>query len=472
MEAGHPGVDGRSRHRKDELLNPETRPIPERDSPSPAGMRPSAVRWQILGLMLLLSMITYLDRVNISIAARHITDAYHLTDVQMGKIFSAFILAYGVFQVPGGWLGDLLGPRKVLTFAVIWWSAFTALTAYAADLLRPAGVPIVVSLCLVRFCLGMGEAAAWPSFNRTIANWMAMKERAFATSVPLAGGGAGAAITPPFIAWLMLTYGWRESFLISGVLGVAASALWYLLTRDTPEQHRRVNRAELAIIHARAAEPQDAMVAAHLSPVGARRTPWRRLLTDKNVLLLFSSAMTCGYMVYIYMTWFFTYLVEQRGLSEMKSSYYTIGPFIAMAVLTPLGGIASDIVSREKSLRSGRRLIAMGGMFAAGMALIVGARVERIGFAIVWLSFGAGAIYFALASHWATTIDVSEKYAGTVSGLMNLGGNVGGILSPILTPILARKLGWVPALEIAAIIIIAGGMLWLVINPERKLASS
>src|SRR6202051_3564173 len=147
--------------------------------------------------MLLLSMITYLDRVNISIAARLITKEYALDDVQMGKIFSAFIFAYGLFQVPGGWLADKFGPRKVLTIAALWWSVATAATALVGAL---GGIlPVVVSLGFVRFCVGMGEAAAWPSFNRTIAAWMAIKERAFATSVPLAGGGVGAGRKPPFI---------------------------------------------------------------------------------------------------------------------------------------------------------------------------------------------------------------------------------------------------------------------------------
>jgi ACS family glucarate transporter-like MFS transporter len=444
-------------------LSPHSEPALQPDA---VPVRPSIVRWEILGLMLLLSMITYLDRVNISIATRHITNSYHLSDVQMGKIFSAFIVAYGLFQVPCGWLADRFGPHKILTLAILWWSLFTALTAYAADLLAHWGVPALFSLCAVRFCLGMGEAAAWPCFNRAIANWMAMKERAFAASIPLAGGGAGAAITPPFIAWLMLAYGWRQSFVAAAALGVIAAALWYFVASDNPQQHPRVNTAEIAIIRGQNVEPpRDSLLAR------SRRVPWRILLTDKNVWLLFSSAMTCGYMVYIYMTWFFTYLVEQRHLSQMTSSYYTVGPFIAMAVLTPIGGLASDLVARKVSLTLSRRVISMAGMFLAGLALMVGARTASINVAIFWLSIGAGAIYFALASHWATTIDISVPYAATISGIMNCGGNVGGFLSPILTPVFARQFGWVPAFDIAAILIILGGALWFVIDPARKIAA-
>ena len=418
----------------------------------------SSVRWQILAVMLLLSMVTYLDRVNISIAARHITDEYHLTDVQMGKIFSAFILAYGLFQVPGGWLADRFGPRRVLTLAIIWWSLSTVLTASIVSLLGANGAWIVFWLALSRFALGIGEAAAWPSFNRTISSWMAVKERGFASSVPLAGGGLGAAITPPLIAWLMLTYGWRATFWISGLLGVGAALVWYVLVRDRPELHPRVNAAEIAIIHS-GREPEVRV---------AKTTPWLRILSQANVWLLFLSAMTCGYMVYIYMTWFFTYLVEERHLSQMTGSWYNTGPYIAMAVLTPIGGVASDRIARKFSLRLGRRAIAMGGMLIAGFALIAGARVENIVVSIVFLSLGAGAIYFALAGHWATSIDISPEHAGTVSGFMNFGGNVGGLVSPVLTPLFARQFGWTPALEIAAVIIIAGATLWWLIDPDRK----
>ncbi|HEV2389012.1 MAG TPA: MFS transporter [Candidatus Acidoferrales bacterium] len=437
--------------------------------PPPSGSReqePSRVRWEILGLMLLLSMVTYLDRVNISIAAKQIIGAYRLTDVEMGKIFSAFILSYGLFQVPGGWLGDRFGPRIVLLAAVVWWSAFTALTASIADLLPAALLPAVWSLVLARFCLGMGEAAAWPNFNRTIANWMALKERAFATSVPLAGGGLGAAITPPFIAWLMLRYGWRESFYVAAALGVAVALVWFWRARDAPEQHRRVNQAELRAIHS--AEGGEASRAVRPK---ARRppTPWRAIAANLNVWLLFASAMTCGYMVYIYMTWFYTYLVEVRHLTVMQGSYYTTGPFLAIALMTPAGGLLCDAAARRFGLRLGRRIISMSGMLAAGAGLFLGAILSNMHAAIWGLSIGAGAIYFALSSHWAATIDISSEHAGTVSGVMNWGGNVGGMVSPVLTPILAKRFGWTAALETAAVIILLGAFLWLFVRPDEKL---
>jgi ACS family glucarate transporter-like MFS transporter len=159
----------------------------------------SGVRWRILTLIFLVSMVTYLDRVNISIAAKQMMDSYRLSSLEMGKVFSAFILAYALFQVSGGWLADRFGPRIVLVSAIAWWSAFTALTACVVRVPPFSLLPAIWALLIVRFCLGMGEAATWPNFNRTNANWMAQSDRAFASSVPLAGGGLGAALTPPFI---------------------------------------------------------------------------------------------------------------------------------------------------------------------------------------------------------------------------------------------------------------------------------
>lgn len=429
------------------------------------------VRWVLLGLMVGLSMVTYLDRVNISIAARYITSAYGLSDVELGRIFSAFILAYGLFQLPGGWLGDRFGPRVVLTGAIILWSLFTALTAVAADLLPRGVIPAVYSLIAVRFLMGAGEAAAWPNFNRTIANWMAIKDRGFASSLPLAGGGLGAAITPPFIAWVMLTYGWKESFYASAVIGIMAALVWFLVARDTPETHPWVNSAELRAIHGRESIQPTQTVPVHTSQgTHTRHVPWRAILTNPNVWLLFCSAATCGYLVYIYMTWFYVYLVEARGLSKMQGAYYASGPYIAIAIMTPLGGLLGDRVTRLFGKTVGRRLVSMLGMTMAGLAVFAGVLVTNIHIAIYGLSIGGGAIYFALSSHWATTIDISKEYAGTVSGIMNWGGNIGGIASPIVTPIIARKLGWTPALEIAGGIILAGGALWLFIQPERSLS--
>ncbi|MEO6119724.1 MAG: MFS transporter [Terriglobales bacterium] len=418
---------------------------------------PTRARWAILAFIFVISTITYVDRVNISIAARYITKEYGLTDVEMGKIFSAFIFAYGLFQVPGGWLGDRYGPRIVLAGAVVWWSAFTSLTAMAHML--PAALPVVWSLVLIRFFMGAGEAAAWPNFSRTIANWIPQKERGIATSIPLMGGGFGAALTPPLIAWVMLRFGWQQGFHVCAAIGIVAAVGWYWYVRDSPGEHKNVNTEELRLIQG--VEPP--------APQVRSKTPWKAILTDRNVWLLFCSAASCGYLVYIYMSWFYVYLVEERKLSVMQGSLYTTGPFIATVLITPLGGVISDWLTRRSGKTRSRRLVSMTGMILAAVALVIGVHAANIKVAILGLSIGAGAIYLALAAHWATTIDISKEHAGTVFGVMNWGGNIGGMISPILTPILVKRFGWTLAFEIAALIIFSGAFLWLLVKPERPL---
>jgi ACS family glucarate transporter-like MFS transporter len=434
--------------------------VPDADSPVRADSR---VRWRILALLFLISMVTYLDRVNVSIAAQQMMAAYSLSGVQMGKIFSAFILAYALFQVPGGWLADKFGPRIVLAGAVTWWSAFTALTAAAVHFFSFSSLPAVSSLVLVRFGLGMGEAAAWPNFNRTIASWMAPRDRAFASSVPLAGGGLGATLTPPFIAWLMVKYGWQLSFYVSAAIGLSVAALWLRYSRDRPEDHPAVNAEELDLIQG--VEQSTPRTASQ----GTIQVPWRAILLEPNVWLLAVINATCGYVAYIYLTWFFTYLIEARHLTLVRGSIYTTGPFLAITCLTPLGGKLGDRATRLYGKPFGRKLIGMGGMLIAGSALFLGARESNINIAILGLSLGAGAVFFSFSAQWAVTIDITREYAGTVSGIMNFVGNLGGMVSPVLMPLLAYKLGWTPALEIASGVIIAGSMLWIPLRPERPI---
>ena len=426
----------------------------------------STVRWRILTLLFVLSMVTYLDRVNIAIAATHIMREFNISPPNMGKVFSAFSFAYGLFQLPGGWLGDRFGPRVVLSVAITWWSIFTLLTALVANVFPLTLLPVVVSLIVVRFCVGMGEAAAFPNFSRTVANWIPATKRAFASSVPLAGGGLGAAVTPPLIAWIIVAYGWRESFYVCAALGLVVAAAWYWYSRDKPHQHTGVNDLELNLIRG------DQAGAANEEPQGQavkRKTPWSAILRARNVWILTLINFSCGYVVYIYLTWFYVYLVEARKLSLVQGSFYTTVPFIAITLMTPLGGALCDRAARRFGKRIGRRLIGISGMVVAGTALAVGAQIQSINFAIIALSLGAGAIFVSFAAQFVSTIDICQPHAGMVSGIMNWGGNTGGMISPIVTPIIAQRLGWTAALQISAALIILGSFLWWLLQPDKPI---
>jgi ACS family glucarate transporter-like MFS transporter len=419
--------------------------------------QPTGVRWRILFLLLLISIVTYIDRVNISVTARHMMPSLGLTDVQMGWIFSAFVFGYALFQVPGGWMGDRWGPRRVLTFAVIWWSIFTALTAIAPTLPLANLIGIMGSLMVVRFLIGIGEAAALPNFNRSVANWHPPHERGLSIGITIGGIGIGSALTPPVTAWIMVNYGWQTAFYAAGLLGLAIALLWYWYARDFPRQHPHVNDAEATIIEDRNQGSDDIQKTEHV--------PWKAILTTPTVWWLIISYTCLGYVAYIYMSWFYLYLVNVRGFAILQGAFFASAPFIAMTIFCPLGGWVTDRLAEKYGINWGRASVGGTGMILASLCIIIGANVEAPYVAIGFLSLGAGWLYFTVGPFWSSTTDLSKPYAGTLSGLMNTGANLGGTLSPTLTPWIADSYGWPVALGLAAVIALVGGVCWLMIRP-------
>ncbi|MEE8350273.1 MAG: MFS transporter, partial [Acidobacteriota bacterium] len=352
-------------------------------------------RWVTLSLLLVISMVTYIDRVNVSIAGRYIRDVYGLSSVEMGQIFSAFVFGYALFQIPSGWLADRVGPRRLLTFAILWWSLFTAVTALAGTLFTVSLLGVLGSFILIRFLIGAGEAAAYPSFNRIIAFWMAPGERAFANSLVLGASGLGAALTPPLIVWVMETYGWKESFYVSGLIGVGVAVVWYRYSADRPEDHSRVNALELAVIQGQE-RPRNS------SQPDAGRRSLGFLIRNRNVYLLVVSNFLFGYVAYIYLTWFYIYLVDVRGFSVLEGSFFGTLPFLAITVMTPMGGFLSDWLCRHHGKRWGRRLVVIVGMSLTAILIVIGGALEDPHLAIFSLSLGAGFLYFSLSPYWAT----------------------------------------------------------------------
>lgn len=433
--------------------------------------QPTRVRWRILFLLLLISIVTYIDRVNISVTARHMMPSLGLTDLQMGWIFSAFVFGYALFQVPGGWMGDRWGPRRVLTFAVIWWSIFTALTAIAPTLPFANLIGIMGSLMVVRFLIGIGEAAALPNFNRSVANWHPPQERGLGIGITIGGIGIGSALTPPVTAWIMVNYGWQTAFYAAGLLGLVIALLWYWYATDFPRQHPHVNQAEATIIEGKnidALTPPLPSRGEGWGEGGRRQTkavPWKAILTTPTVWWLVLSYTCLGYVAYIYMSWFYLYLVNVRGFAILQGAFFASAPFIAMTIFCPLGGWVTDRLVEKYGINWGRASAGGTGMILAALFIIIGANVEAPYVAIAFLSLGAGWLYFTVGPFWSSTTDLSKPYAGTLSGLMNTGANLGGTLSPTLTPWIADSFGWPVALGLAAGLAFIGGVSWLFIRP-------
>jgi len=414
--------------------------------------KPSRVRWRILGLLFLISVVTYIDRVNISIAGKELMPVLGLSAVQMGTVFSSFVLGYALFQIPGGWMGDRWGSRRILTLAVLWWSLFTVLTAKADHLFSSKLIGVLGSLILIRFLIGVGEAAALPNFNRTVANWLAPSERGLGMGVSIGGIGLGSAMTPPLVAWLMIQYGWKTAFYVTGSLGIGVAGAWYLSSRDDPRKHPGVNQQELDWITRTSGESQSALPA---------KQSMADLLKTRSVWFLTLSYTMLGYIAYIYLSWFFLYLVNVRHFTVLQGSFWASGPFIAMALFCPLGGWLSDRLTKKYGRREGRNGVGGAGMLLTGLLIFSGAMAREPYTAIVLLSLGAGILYATVGAYWASTIDLSHEHSGALSGLMNMGANLGGTLSPTLTPLIGEAWGWPAALTVAAGVALLGSLLWL-----------
>ena len=420
----------------------------------------SRVRWLLVAWLFVLSAVAFLDRVNLNVAATHLAADYHLSDVQLGALFSFFLLGYALFQTPAGWLADKWGPRRVLAGGVIWWGVFTALTASVPTAARN---PLFL-LILARFLLGVGEAVTYPSSNQFIARWIPTQERGIANGVIFAGVGVGSAFAPPLVTYVILNYSWRSSFWICAFIGFAAGLIWFLAARDTPERHPLVSPSELEII--RRGLTLESTPAANQSKV-----PWRAILTNRSVLFLTLSYFCYGYVAWIFFAWFFTYLTRVRGLNLKSSAFYATLPFLAMAVTCPLGGLLSDWLTRRRGRRWGRCGVAVAGIALAGVFLGFGSSVASARLASVILAGGAGALYLSQSSFWSVSADIGGAFSGSVSGFMNMGAQLGGAVTASLTPAIASRYGWTASFLVAAFLAILGAFAWLAVDPEQRLVS-
>jgi ACS family glucarate transporter-like MFS transporter len=422
------------------------------------------VRWFLVFWLFVLSAVSYLDRVNISIAGGSIAESYQLSNVQLGKVFSAMLVGYALFQTVGGRLADRFGARRVLTFGVMWWGIFTALTA-----LVPAHITgALYAFIAARFLLGAGEAVIYPAANQFIARWIPFRERGIANGLIFAGVGAGAGLTPPLITYFMTDYGWRSSFWVCAVIGFLAGAVWFLIARDTPAEHKLVSSAELAKIES------------GLSLKPARQTgskepatliPWRSVLRSKEVLGLTVSYFCYGYVAWIFFSWFFIYLSKVRGLNLKASAFYSMLPFIAMALGCLLGGLINDRLTRSYGPRVGRCAVAAVAVLVAGIFIASGAHVESGRVASIILAGGAGALYVSQSSFWSVTADIAAGSSGSVSGFMNMGNQIGAAITASLTPWIASHFGWTASFLTASILCLVGACSWLLVDPTRRLVA-
>jgi ACS family glucarate transporter-like MFS transporter len=423
-----------------------------------SGTNASHVRWFLISWLFVLSAVAFLDRVNISVAGTAIAETYAFTNVQLGYVFSSFLMGYAVFQTVGGRQADRLGSRRVLAAGVIWWGVFTALTAA----LPTTVVHPVLLLIVTRFLLGAGEAVVYPASNQFVARWIPVQERGIANGVIFAGVGAGAGLSPPLIVYLMSHFGWRWSFWVCSVLGFIAGVVWFIAARDEPRRHTRVSQAELRHIEAGLATANHAIDPSSI-------VPWARVIRSREVWALTVSYFCYGYVAWIFFSWFYIYLAKVRGLNLKASAFYAMLPFLAMAAACPLGGIISDHLTKSRGRRVGRCGVAVFSIALAAVFMALGSQVASASVASVVLAGGAGALYLSQSSFWSVTADIADRSSGSVSGFMNMGAQLGGALTASLTPAIAAQLGWTASFLVAAGLCVVGAIAWFLVDPEVTL---
>ncbi len=423
-------------------------------SPRPDGRRRSwlPVRVVFVSGTFLLSVLLYVDRVCISAAQPAIVADFGLSERQMGWVLSVFALGYALFQTPAGILADRFGPRRILTAVVTFWSLFTALTGAAFS---------YVSLLVFRLLFGMGEAGAFPGIARAVYSWIPMSERGLVTGINFSGSRLGGAFALPVVAWLITTLGWRSTFLLLGVVGLAWATIWFVWFQDDPARHNRISRAELEFIIAHRQQ----------APTGKPAVLSKDLLlSSKNMWLAMAQYFASNFTFFFTLTWLFPHLRAEYGLEEVEAALYSSVPLIAGAMGNWFAGWLVDRIYRGGRWRLSRTLPAILGFSLAAAGLVSSVYQSEVTGAILFLSVAIFGADMTLSPSWSLCVDIGRENSGAVSGTMNMAGNIGAFLTALAFPYLHAWTGLTtPFFFVGAALNILAIVTWLAIQPQRAL---
>jgi len=404
----------------------------------------------VLGLLTLLSVITYLDRVCISVAGPRMQEALKISPAAWGWVTGIFVISYALFEIPTGVLGDRIGPRRVLTRIVLWWSGFTTLTGLVTG---------YYPLLLTRFLFGAGEAGAYPNAAVVVARWFPVHERGRAFGIILMAGQIGGAIAPLLVVPIQIRYGWRACFFVFGILGVAWSGIWYGWFRDSPPEKRGVDPVELA-------EAPAAVQAAH------QKLPWNPALRSANMWAVLGVALCYMYTYYFFQSWFHTYLVNARGYSE-KNLLLSSLPYFVAACANCAGGLLSNALVKKIGLKWGRCSIGLASLGIAALCTIAVMLTQNQLGAMLLLTVVYAGITFQQPIMFAVCLDIGGPYAGAMVGAMNTSAQVGAFASSVTFGYLVDRyanynLPFIPM----ALLLLIGAAFWFKVDPRKQLVGA
>lgn len=408
-------------------------------------------RTWILVMLIFLGVVTFLDRINITVAGSAIMKDLNLTPDQWGWILSAFILSYGLMQIPMGAMGDKRGHRSTLALIVLWWSAFTAFTGMAGGF---------VSLILIRFMFGIGEAGSSPCSTGVISRWFPKKEVGKAQGYIWAASRMGGALTP-FIVLPVITYlGWRAAFYILGAVGVIWSIVWYLFYRNQPKEMRGITQAEIDEAPVSQMETNSAKVS----------IPWKSLLSSKQFWLILSMYFFYAFGSWFFFSWFPTFMELGRGFEKDQLTYAIAVPFVMSMIGNISGGYLTDKLSAKYGLKVGRKALGSSSLIISAIFMFLAAFIPGKMQVFIFLSLAFGIIDLMLPSAWALCIDLGKKYSGAVSGAMNTAGNLGGFVCSLIFGYVVSATGNynLPLYIIAGMLVISA-IIFMFIDPTKQI---
>jgi sugar phosphate permease len=422
---------------------------------------PTHIRYHVMGFLCLMAFLLYLTRIGIAQAAPRIKTDLGLDYAETGYFLGAFTLAYGLFQVATGHLGDRLGSRKVLTYAVCLFSLGTLLTGLASGL---------IMLIAVRFLFGTGSAGAWPNAVKLVTRWFPAQARGPALGMMLMGALIGAGVAPLIMEGLIEKADWRLAFVVLGVPGLLWGAWFYLWFRDDPAEHPAVNEAE----HRYIAQGQEKRTSADDHPA----IPWAMVLARANVWLLGTISSCTAFTTYLFFSWYPTYLEKGRNLPPGFASRLASFVLIGGAVGSFCGGHLSEwLVRRTGERKWSRRLLGVLSLLSAALAMAVSIHFDEPWLAAGCAAWACLAVHLQLPACWSVVTEVSGPHVGAIWGLINTMGVPGAIGSQLFLGYFVDhldKLGyvgreqWDPAYHVYAGFLLIGAGCWFFVNPDKR----
>lgn len=406
-------------------------------------------RYRVLVFIFFLMIITYLDRVCIGLLGTRIQDEFHLSNKQFGWALAAFALAYALFEIPSGILGDRIGQRAVFIRIVIWWSLFTVLTGFTTGL---------VSLIIVRFLFGMGEAGVFPTTSGTVSRWFPASETARSVNVTTFAQSVGLCIAPLFIIPLAASLGWRSTFYINGAIGLLWVWVCYAWFKNDPLEVTGISENERSYI-----------VANRIFKKTSRHFSLRSIFKSRSLMAISAIHFCACWGFYFFISWLPIYLQRGRHFSEHDSKLVIFSIFAMGIAVTMAGGHFADWLVRKKGLLFARRSMGMTILGGSAISLFITAFTSSN--VVVIISLVVAYLFFPLnnTNNYSVCIDIGRNNAGAVAGVMNFSGQIGAFLMLILFGELADLThSYNIPVGVVAVMLFIGCMLWLLVDPRKQ----